>query len=93
MAMRHVASQPAALEPGTLVVVDDEVGVWRIERTLDDGRLRCFSYVDGRVRVVPRPSVHPCPPGIPAAPATRENDANDDDRASESGHAPPRSSG
>jgi hypothetical protein len=67
--MRHDASEPATLEPGSLVVVDGEIGVWRIERALVDGQLRCFSYVDGRMRVVPRLLVRPCPEGIPAAPA------------------------
>jgi hypothetical protein len=77
--MRHDASEPAACEPGILVVVDGEIGVWRIERVLDDGQLRCFSYVDGRLRLVPRLLVRPCPAGIPAAPATDDDSANGDD--------------
>ncbi len=67
--MRHDASESDVLEPGRLVIVDGEVGVWRIERAVDASSWRCFSYVDGHVRVVPRDAVHPCPEGIRAAPA------------------------
>jgi hypothetical protein len=65
--MRHDASEPAVLQPGDLVVIDGEAGVWRVERLVDDGTLRCFSYVDGRFRVVPREVVKPCPDGTRAA--------------------------
>ncbi len=65
--MRHDASEPAAFQPGDLVVIDGEAGVWRVERCGDDGSLRCFSYVDGRFCVVPRERVHPCPDGTRAA--------------------------
>jgi hypothetical protein len=65
--MRHDASEPAALQPGDLVVIDGEAGVWRVERIGDDGSLRCFSYVDGRFRVVGRDVVRKCPDGTRAA--------------------------
>ena len=65
--MRHDASEPTALQPGDLVVIDGETGVWRIERHGEANDLRCFSYVDGRLCVVPRERVHPCPDGTRAA--------------------------
>jgi hypothetical protein len=61
-------SGPAALPVGALVVVDSEVGVLRVERVLPDGRLRCFSYVDGSFVVVDAHRVRPCPPHTRAAP-------------------------
>jgi hypothetical protein len=53
---------------GALVVVDGEPGVLRVERVLQDGRLRCLRYVDGGFVVVDAALVHPCPPGTRAAP-------------------------
>ena len=53
---------------GALVVVDGEPGVLRVERVLDDGRVRCFRYVDGGFVVVDAVRVRPCPPGTRAAP-------------------------
>ena len=52
---------------GTLVVVDGEPGVLRVERVLQDGRVRCFRYADGGFVVVDTACVRPCPPGTPAA--------------------------
>ncbi len=43
-------------------------GVFRLERVLEDGRLRCFSYVDGGFVVVDAALVKPCPPNTRAAP-------------------------
>jgi hypothetical protein len=60
-----VAGGPAV---GDLVVVDGVTGVLRVERVLEDGRLRCFSYVDGSFVVVGVAVVRPCPPGTRAAP-------------------------
>ncbi|MDP2341710.1 MAG: hypothetical protein Q8O67_12195 [Deltaproteobacteria bacterium] len=53
---------------GDLVVIDGLEGVFRLERLVDDGRVRCFSYVDGRFVVVDKALVHPCPPMTRAAP-------------------------
>ena len=66
--MRHDASEPTALQPGDLVVIDGETGVWRIERHGEANDLRCFSYVDGSFVVVGVAVVRPCPPGTRAAP-------------------------
>lgn len=65
--MRHDASETTALLPGDLVVIAGEAGIWRVERIGGDGSLRCFSYVDGRFRVVARDVVRPCPEGTRAA--------------------------
>ena len=53
---------PSPFEPGTLVVIDgDDGAVWRVERPMEGGALRCFSYRDGQVRVVDASLVRPCP--------------------------------
>lgn len=69
--MRHDASAPeqpqVPFTAGDLVVVDDTTGVWRVERVTDGG-VRCFSYGDGRLVVVPVDRVHRCPDLKRAAP-------------------------
>jgi|GEM_PF-1300019 len=53
---------PSSFAPGTLVVIDgDDGAVWRVERLMEGGALRCFSYRDGQVRVVDVSLVRPCP--------------------------------
>ncbi len=53
---------PFVPEPGTVVVIDgDDGAVWRVERVMEGGALRCFSYRDGSVRVVDVSLVRPCP--------------------------------
>jgi hypothetical protein len=57
-------TSPTAWHPetGVVVVIDGEDGaVWRVERIMSDGAVRCFSYRDGRVRIVAAAVVHPCP--------------------------------
>ncbi len=65
MTSPSVAGTPAV---GDLVVVGGVPGVLRVERVLEDGRLRCFSYVDGSFVVVDVAGLRPCPPGTRAAP-------------------------
>lgn len=55
------------LQPGCLVVIDGHDGVFRVER-LVDGRVRCFSCIDGRFVVVDAGLVRLCPPMTRAAP-------------------------
>lgn len=66
--MRQLASaEEPALVVGDLVVIDGEIGVFRVESFVAE-RLRCFSYVDGRFVVVLAAAVRRCPPGTRAAP-------------------------
>ncbi len=50
---------------GDLIVVKDQVGVWRVERFVDGG-VRCFSYVDGAIVVVGIDDVGAVPDNHPA---------------------------
>ena len=57
-------TSPMAWQPETgavVVIVGEDGAVWRVERIMSDGAVRCFSYRDGRVRIVAAAAVHPCP--------------------------------
>ena len=57
-------TSPTAWPPETgtvVVIVGEDDTAWRVERIMSDGAVRCFSYRDGRVRIVAALDVHPCP--------------------------------
>jgi hypothetical protein len=52
---------------GDLVIItqERELGVGRVERFLDDGRVRIWLYASGTFIVRARDQVAPCPPNTP----------------------------